>query len=297
MLSGAVATQVQSGTVLTDVRVAAPAAYRDRVSAIARLPIRATDGHVFSLSRIAEVTVLTGQSEIAREGGRRMIPVTARVIGRDMGSAAKEVTRLMSRPGALPAGVTFRMGGLYAEQQRAFKGMAVVFVAALAIVSVLLLLLYRNFRVAGVILLMPLLAACAVAAGLWLTGVELNIMALMGLTMVIGIVTEVAIFYFTEYDSLVDGGMDPRQALVDAGVNRLRPISMTTLAAILALAPLAFALGAGSAMQRPLAVAIIAGLIAQGPLVLLAMPALFRLIGGARPGQHIGIDRPIEDAP
>ncbi len=63
-------------------------------------------------------------------------------------------------------------------------------------------------------------------------------------------------------------------------MNRLRPIAMTTLAAILALAPLALALGKGSAMERPLAIAIISGLLAQGPLVLLAMPALYRLIGG-----------------
>ncbi len=175
------------------------------------------------------------------------------------------------------------MGGLFAEQQSAFRGMALVFAAALAIVTVLLLLLYENFKMVATIIAMPLLAACAVAVGLWLTGIELNIMALMGLTMVIGIVTEVAIFYFTEYDTLIAEGVEPQQALVDAGANRLRPIAMTTLAAILALAPLALALGAGSAMQKPLAVAIIAGLVAQGPLVLLVMPALFRLIGGAEP--------------
>jgi multidrug efflux pump subunit AcrB len=143
---------------------------------------------------------------------------------------------------------------------------------------VLLLLIYENFRIVAAIMVMPMLAAGAVGLGLMLTGTELNIMALMGLTMVIGIVTEVAIFYFTEYDHLVAIGEPPGRALIDAGVNRLRPIAMTTIAAILALAPLAF----GHSMQKPLAVAIIAGLIAQGPLVLLLMPALFKLIGGAR---------------
>ena len=120
------------------------------------------------------------------------------------------------------------------------------------------------------------------AIGLWLVNVELNIMALMGTTMILGIATEVAIFYFTEYETLLAEGMEPEHALVEAGVNRLRPISMTTLAAILALAPLALALGGGSSMERPLAIAIIAGLVAQGPLVLLAMPAIYRLLGGAR---------------
>jgi len=276
LLSGEVATQIQSGVLLTDVRVWIPPGARDRVSAVADLPLRASDGHVFALSQIATIDTLTGQAEIQREGGRLIVPVTARVVGRDLGSAAREVQHVIGRSGVLPAGVTFEMGGLYAEQQSAFRGLAAVFAAALAIVTVLLLLLYENFRIVAVIIAMPLMAACSVGLGLWLIGVELNIMALMGLTMVIGIVTEVAIFYFTEYDGLIADGMAPRRALIDAGVNRLRPIAMTTLAAILALTPLAL----GSSMQKPLAVAIIAGLIAQGPLVLLVMPALFRLIGG-----------------
>jgi CzcA family heavy metal efflux pump len=290
LLSGVVSTQVRTGPVLTDVRVWSPRTTRARVADIEAAPLKAGDGHIIPLSRIATVVVLPGQAEVSREGGRRMIAVTARVEGRDMGSAAKETSRLVGGGDLLSAGVSFEMGGLYAEQQSAFRGMAIVFAAALAIVTVLLLLLYENFKIVATIVAMPLLAACAVAVGLWLTGIELNIMALMGLTMVIGIVTEVAIFYFTEYVSLVARGVAPDQALVDAGVNRLRPIAMTTLAAILALAPLALALSAGSSMQKPLAVAIIAGLIAQGPLVLLLMPALFKLIGGARPDEPMVAD-------
>ena len=122
-------------------------------------------------------------------------------------------------------------------------------------------------------------AAAAAFIGLWLPGGELNISAMMGLTMVVGIVTEVAIFYFSEYRSLVRAGADPVAALVDAGVNRMRPIVMTTLAAILALLPLALALGQGSAMQQPLAIVIIAGLVVQMPRVLIVMPVLVRLFG------------------
>ena len=286
LLSGDVATQIQSGANLADVRVWIPPAARARQSQLGAMMLKSPDdGHQFPVSRIADIHAVTGQAEISRENLRRMDAVTARVVGRDTGSAAAEVQRLVARPGLLPAGVTFEMGGLYAEQQAAFRGMALVFAAAVAAVFVLLLFIYESFRTAFCILVMPLAAASAVAIGLWLTNVELNIMALMGATMILGITTEVAIFYFTEYEALVAEGVEPASALIQAGVNRLRPIAMTTLAAILALAPLALAIGGRASMEQPLAVAIIAGLIAQGPLVLLAMPALFRLLGGARPSQ------------
>ena len=283
LLSGNVATQIQTGTTLADVRVWTPPAARARVDQMGALMLKSpADGHLFPLARVADIHVVTGQAEIGRENMRRMDAVTARVTGRDTGSAAKEVQQAVAKQGILPAGVTFEMGGLYAEQQSAFRGMALVFAAAVAAVFILLLVIYESFRAAFTILLMPLAAASAVAIGLWLTGVELNIMALMGTTMILGIATEVAIFYFTEYEALLAEGMDPERALVEAGLNRLRPIAMTTLAAILALAPLALALGGGSSMERPLAIAIISGLIAQGPLVLLAMPALYKLFGGGK---------------
>ncbi len=288
LLSGAVATQIQSGANLADVRVWTPEAVRARASQVESLMLKSPDdGHLFPASRIATVQLVTGQAEVNHENMRRMDAVTARVVDRDTGSAAQEVERLVGKPGFLPAGVSFEMGGLYAEQQQAFRDMALVFAAAVAAVFILLLFLYESFRIALCILIMPLVATSAVAIGLWLTGVDLNIMALMGMTMILGIVTEVAIFYFTEFETLVAEGMDRAEALVQAGVNRLRPIAMTTLAAILALAPLALALGGGSSMERPLAVAIIAGLIVQGPLVLLAMPALFKLMGGARAPANI----------
>jgi multidrug efflux pump subunit AcrB len=118
---------------------------------------------------------------------------------------------------------------------------------------------------------------CAVFIGLWLTGIELNITAMMGMTMIIGIVTEVGIFYFSEQREVAPG-LQLSESLVAAGLNRMRPIAMTTIAAILTLLPLAFGIGQGSEMQQPLAVAIISGLAVQLPLVLLAMPALFVLL-------------------
>ena len=105
-----------------------------------------------------------------------------------------------------------------------------------------------------------------------ITGTELDLSSMMGLTMVIGIVTEVAVFYFAELDTSGEIGVDE---LMHAAKMRLRPILMTSSIAILALMPLALGLGAGSEMQRPLAITIISGLVVAVPLVLLGMPSLF----------------------
>jgi multidrug efflux pump subunit AcrB len=173
----------------------------------------------------------------------------------------------------LAAGVRYELGGLYQQQQIAFAGLARVFVAALVAEFILLLFLYERVWLPVIIILCSLLSTTAVFTALWATGVPLNITALMGMTMIIGIGTEMAIFYVSEYAELARE-MDPRKALREASRNRLRPITMTTLAAILTLLPLALAIGQGSGIQQPLAIAIVAGLLLQFPLVLLAMPVL-----------------------
>ena len=273
-LRGTVATQVQKGIQFVGVRVWVPAALRSTTEQVANLLIRAPGGQVFPLGEVAHVTEITGQPEITREDLKREVEVSARISGRDLGSTIAAVKRALDAHGAIPKGVYYELGGLYQQQQIAFHGLIVVFVAALALVFVLLLFLYERFRAVFAIILQPLLAICAVFFGLWITGTELNITAMMGLTMIIGIVTEVAIFYFSEFYAL-EGEMPLADAITYAGLNRARPIALTTLAFMLALVPLALDIGRGAAMLTPLAIAIIFGLAVQLGLVLIVMPTLF----------------------
>ncbi|CUA96172.1 efflux RND transporter permease subunit [Thiomonas bhubaneswarensis] len=283
LIGGRVSTQIEQGPKMVGVRVWDSPSLRQTPQDIARLPLRAPSGRVFQLGEVARIDVLTGQPEIIRENLKRMAAVTARISGADLGGTVAAVKRVIDAPGFYPAGVYIQLGGLYKQQQIAFKGLLQVLAAAVLLVFLLLLFLYERFKVALAILAMPLLALPAVFVGLWVAGLELNISAMMGMTMIVGIVTEVAIFYFSEVQELLraDPALPLPSALAQAGVNRLRPIAMTTLAAILTLLPLAFAIGQGSAMQQPLAVAIIAGLAVQLPLVLLVMPVLFVLLRGS----------------
>jgi multidrug efflux pump subunit AcrB len=278
-LMGAIATQLPQTAKVIDVRVRLRDALSLREQGLADLPIRAPDGHLFPLRRVASLTPVTGQPEIARDNLQPMVAVTGRIEGRGIGAAVADVQKVLAQPGMLAPGISYTLGGLYQQQQIAFAGLAKVFVAALVAELVLLLALYEQFWLAIIIIGTSLLSTTGVFTILWLTGVELNITALMGMTMIIGIATEMAIFYVSEYTELRHS-LPPRRALRQASRNRLRPITMTTLAAILTLLPLALAIGQGSAIQQPLALAIIAGLVIQFPMVLLAMPVLIGLTVG-----------------
>ncbi|MGH8600613.1 MAG: efflux RND transporter permease subunit, partial [Burkholderiales bacterium] len=205
-LAGTVATDIRQGPKMIGVRVWLPRGMEATEQQLANLLLRAPDGHVFPLKRVARIVPVSGQPEITRENLKRMVAVTARISGRDLGSTIRDVRAVMSRPGMLPGGVYYKLGGLYKQQQIAFKGLTEVFVAAVALVFLLLLFLYERFRIAISIIIMPLLSVTAVFIGLWVTGVELNISAMMGMTMILGIVTEVAIFYFSEYVELAKEG-------------------------------------------------------------------------------------------
>ncbi|MDB5470531.1 MAG: efflux transporter permease subunit [Caulobacter sp.] len=276
LIGGTEASQVSEGEKRVGIRVWTPPALRNRVESYGRLLLRAPDGHMLPLSRVADITIAQGQAQIMRENLQPFVPVTGRLQGRDMGSAMRDVRAAMATV-ALPSGVRVEYGGLYAEQQKSFQGLALVFAAAVFLVSLLLLFYFESFvAVAGVVSVV-LLSALSVFVGLWVTGTELDISAMMGLTMVLGIVGELGIFYLAELKSVQQAGA---AELIEAGAARLRPILMSALIAILALSPLALGLGRGSELQRPLAIAIIAGLLAGVPLVLFALPTLIAALRG-----------------
>jgi len=281
-LTGATAaTKIESDPKLIGIRAWIPKKYRGTQEAIANLRLKAPDGHYFPLKRVATLASVTGQPQINRDDLKRMVAVTGRIAGRDLGSTIRDVQAALAQPGVIPAGVYWTLGGTYAEQQKAFAGLLAVFGAAVALVFLLLLFLYEQFRTAIAMLATTLLALSAVTIGLWITHTELNISAMMGMTMIVGIATEVGIFYVSELVTL-PAGLAPADALIEAGINRMRPIAMTTFAAILALLPLALGIGAGSAMQSPLAIAIISGLILQLPLVLVVLPVLLSVLAPRR---------------
>jgi CzcA family heavy metal efflux pump len=274
-LTGDVTTKILRGPKLVGVRLWTSQNVRKTDRDLRSLLLRAPDGHLFPLGRVANFETVSGQPQITREDSRRMVAVTARISGRDLGSTVWDVQRVLDKPNFLPKNVPYTLGGLYEQQQIAFRGLTSILVAAIALIVLLLLFLYESYRVAAAMLFTTLLAVAGVYIGLWITGTEFNVTSRMGMTMIVGIVTEVEIFYYSELQEL----RERANRLVIAGINRMRPIAMTTFAAILALLPLALGVGQGSSMLKPLAIAIISGLALQLPLVLVAFPCLLALFG------------------
>jgi len=267
LTGGRIAGSVQAGERTINIRIWSPEEMRSRVETLQQMILRSVDGHILPLSRVAKITIANGQSQSSRENLQPMTTITGRLEGRDMGSAMRDVTKVMSGI-VLPAGVHYEFGGLYAEQQKSFRDLMVVFGAAFVLSALLLIFIFRDLSQVIAILGVVGLSVAGVMAGLILTSTELNIAAMMGLTMIIGIIAELGVFYFAEFP---DNEIKDEHR-IEAGRARLRPIFMSAAIAILALAPLALKIGQGSALLAPMAIAIISGLIIGAPLVLIAAP-------------------------
>ena len=270
-LAGNVVSQIQMGEKVIGIRVWTGENLHDHIQSLQRLPIQISSNRYVSLGHIASINIQQGEAEVTRENLKTMVAVTARIDNRDIGSTMRDVRTAMQKL-TLPGGIYIQYGGLYQEQQKSFYDLLAVFVGAVLLIMVLLLFLYNDFKVTFSILITVLLSLSGVFFGLWLTATELNVSSLMGMTMILGIVTEIAIFYFAELKSNAQYNINE---LSEAGIMRMRPILMTSIITILALLPLALGIGVGAAMQQPLAIAIIFGLILGVPLVLFVMPALY----------------------
>ena len=267
------------GAQLIDVRVRAPQDLRSDVARIENLPLIAPGGSSVRLAAVATVSIQSGQKQLTRENLAPFIAVTARLEGRDLGSAMTEIKGAVTGL-KLPTSVRVDYGGLYAEQQKSFTDLSLVFGAALLLSALLITLLFERAGWTVAAISTVLLTAAAVMIGLWIMGIELNISALMGLTMVVGMVAELVIFFLAEMerDKPVTAA-----ALLEAGKKRLRPILMSALIAVLTLAPLALGISRGAGLQQPLATAIIFGLIAAVPLVLFFLPAVMLALAPREP--------------
>jgi multidrug efflux pump subunit AcrB len=174
----------------------------------------------------------------------------------------------------LPVGYTYEIGGQYESQQSSFHDLLTVLGLALAAVFTVLVIQFRAFLPALIIVSAAPLSMIGVFFLLLLTGTPLNVSSFMGIILMVGLVVKNGIILF-EYFERLEGRLSLTDALVEAGRIRLRPILMTTLCTLFGLLPLALALGSGAELQKPLAIAVIGGLTVSMVVTLVMMPVLY----------------------
>ena len=183
---------------------------------------------------------------------------------------------------AFPAGYTYSIGGAFRAQQRSFREFATVVAIAIALVFFVMVATFQSYRLPLVILTAIPLALIGVAVALFITRTPFNVSSFMGILLLVGLIVKNGILLIDVANRRRAHGASIDDALIDAGRMRLRPIVMTTFAAIGGLLPLALGLGSGSEMERPLAIAVIGGLSTATAFTLVAIPVLYSGLAGGR---------------
>jgi CzcA family heavy metal efflux pump len=276
-LLGQVASSMLEGDRVVNIRVLDEPSSVNGVAALRELPIRTSTGAVVRLNQVADVSVEPSQVELVRDDLRQDIIVSARLEGRDLGSAMREIQDKLSRDKWLPPGAV-EYGGLYQQQQESFRNLMVVLLAAILLVFTVLLIEFRSFNEPVAIVFGSVLALFGTVAALWLTGITLNIVSFLGAIIGVGIVAKNGILMLDFVQQLEAGGAELVDALVRSGHRRLRPVLMTSLAAALGMLPLAYGIGAGADMLRPLAIAVIGALCISVLLSLVATPVAYYIL-------------------
>ena len=254
-------------------RVRFPAATRGSLEAMSNTMLVSSNGSTATLGSLTAIDELPGQSEIRRENLQRLVEVTARLEGVDMGTGIAAVQKTVADL-KLPPSIRVDYGGTYKEQQKSFRDLATVLGLAIVLIFLVLLFEFRSFTPPIAILSSAILSTSGVLFALLITRTTFNVSSFMGLIMVVGIVAKNGILLLDANEKFRAQGMSLEEAIVQAGRRRLRPIVMTALAAVAGMLPLALALGAGSQMLQPLAIAVIGGILISMVLSLIVTPAI-----------------------
>ena len=271
------ASSVLEGDRVVSIRVRVDAASIEDVDSIRELPIRTASGNLVKLSQVADVVEIPGQLEMRREDLRQDIAVTARLEGRDLGSAMAEVRTKLGADTSLSAGM-IEFGGLYQQQQESFRNLLLVLIMAILLVFTVLLIEFGSFAQPIAIVFGAVLSLFGTIVGLWLTDSTLNVVSFLGAIIGVGIVAKNGILMLDLVDHMRMETPDIVEALVRSGRRRLRPVLMTSFAAALGMLPLAYGVGSAADMLKPLAIAVIGALCFSVLLSLIATPVIFSLL-------------------
>jgi cobalt-zinc-cadmium resistance protein CzcA len=288
-LGGASATTVLEGDRQFDLAVRYPPPYRDTIEKIRnlRVPAQTSSGALtyLPLSELASIRLDTGAAWIYHESTQRFIPVKFSVRGRDLGSTVAEAEERIAKNVSLPSGYRLVWAGEFGELQSAQKRLAVIVPLSLVLILGLLYALFNSVRECLLALIgIPFAIAGGVIA-LYGAALNFSISAAIGFVSLFGVSVMIGILMITRYQRARQRGEAPREAMLEAATQVMRPLLMMSLSAGIGLLPAAVSTGIGSEVQRPLATVVVGGMLLGSIMLLVAVPAFMMLFLGHDTGE------------
>jgi heavy metal efflux system protein len=254
--------------------------YRKSAEAIQNLRIGAQGPSGITqvpLSEVASIKLVSGAAYIYREQQERYLPIKFSVRERDLGSAIQEAQQKVAAQVQLPPGSRVEWVGEFGNLQDAIKRLSIVVPISLTLIA---FLIWFNFgSVVDTVLTMSVIPMAVFGGilGLLLTGIPFSVSAAIGFIALFGISVMDGIIIISQYNQLIDEGMERGRAILRTGELQLRPVLMTCVVAGIGLLPAAVSHGIGSQVQKPLAVVVVAGMMLAPVVILVTLPALISM--------------------
>jgi HAE1 family hydrophobic/amphiphilic exporter-1 len=275
-LEGTVAGQYRVEGDEFNIKVMVDEKYHEDIKQIAMMTITTPLGEV-PLRNFIKDTIAVGPVQIEHEDNKRVVTITAGVEGRDMGSVAGDVQKVIDQI-QKPADFIIEMGGGFEEQMNTFRDLGFVILLALVLVYMIMVGQFESFKEPFIIMFTIPLAIIGVVWMLFFTNTTINMQSLMGVLLLGGIVVNNGIVYITYTNQLRRiHGYSLFDAVAEAGRVRLRPILMTAFTTSFGLIPMALGIGAGNELRAPMARSVIGGLLLSTFLTLVFIPVIYTL--------------------
>ena len=264
---------------------------------LADLQIPMQDGTNVRVGDVAEVSMGEGFASISRENQERVVTVTASVRdGFNVGDVNNAIQQKLDQYQA-PAGCRVEMGGESEMIRQTFSDLALMLILGVIFIYLVMVAQFQSLLSPFIVMFTIPLAFTGGFIALFLAGMPVSVVALIGLVILVGIVVNNGIVFVDYTNQLMERGYEKREALLQAGRTRIRPILMTALTTIIALTTMAFDTSSGGEMMRPMAVTTIGGMIYATILTLFLVPALYELFRRKKPKKPIGKEQPAEGVP
>ncbi|MBS1700317.1 MAG: efflux RND transporter permease subunit [Armatimonadetes bacterium] len=274
--SGKLSSYYQEKGFQYPIYVQVPEDKRQTIEQLENLPVTTQNGTTIILGQVANAAYGMGPTQISRQNRQRVISVGGNVQDRSDSDVQADALAALAKL-KMPEGTYYTLGVRQLQQGQEYSGLGLAVVLAVALIYMLLAAQFESFLYPLVVLFSVPLCAIGFVLALFLTDRAFGLTAFIGLLMLVGISVKNGILLVDYTNQLRARGIDRHDALLTAGPTRLRPILMTSLCAILGMAPLALGIGTGSELYVPLATAVMGGLATSTILTLFVIPAVYTI--------------------